>query len=301
MRLARWGQQRIEDHRLAVELQVTALGFQLREREPPVHAAARRAVPRHARAVDEFTEEAGRLDRSQHLDGRVLGHERAARLDHRAEPSGRRLDFGREVGRRALPPALAQPGEPEKRSPRTLGDRTKTGPMRPDDVGVEPFDPSLQERTALPARKGCDVRAVRPGFVLDWSRAAEQVEVEPGARRQPRQQPLPEAQHAVHLAGRPAVHGGGPEPARTGQLARTGQAGMAVVQPAPVGQLLGQRARRLMGAEFLGHPHGPRPRIFRCHGSAAHLPGSNRAGWRDAARSTASIAGSLRPASQPAP
>ena len=59
VRLAGGRQERVEDHRLAVEPQVRPLRFQLRQREPPVHAAPRRAVPRHARAVDEFGEKPG--------------------------------------------------------------------------------------------------------------------------------------------------------------------------------------------------------------------------------------------------
>ena len=279
VRLAGRRQQRIEDYRLAVQPQVRPLRFQLRQREPPVHAAARRAVPRHAGAVDEFGEKPGRFHGSKHLDGRVLGDERAARLDHRPEPPGGRLDLRGEVGRRALPPALPQPGEPRERSrPRAPGDRTEAGPKRPDDVGVEALHASLQESAALSPRNGRDVRGVLLRFARDTRRAAEQIEIEPRAWGQPRQQPLPEAQHAVDLLRRAGVHRGGPQPARHDQLARARQAGAAVVEPAPVGQLLGQRARRLMRPEFLGDPHSPLPRTFRCHGSAAHLPGSNRAG-----------------------
>ena len=240
--------------------------------------------------------------RAQHLDGRVLGDERAARLDHRPEATRRCLDLRGEVGRRALPPALPQPGEQRERSrPRALGDRTEAGPERPDDVGLEPLHARGEKRAALPLRDGRDVGAVLLRYVSHGLRAAEQVEVEARARRQPRQQPLPEAQHAVDLTGRAPVHGGGPQPARRDQFARTGKARVAVVQPPPVGQLLGQRARRLVGAKLLGDSHSPLPRIFTCQGSCAHLPGSNRAGWRAAARSTASMAGSFRPASQPAP
>ena len=124
-----------------------------------------------------------------------------------------------------------------------------------------------------------------------------------GARvgAEPRQEPLPEAKHPVDLCRRATVRHGWGNPARRDQFARTRQAGAAVVQPAPVRQLLGQRTGRLVGPEFVGDPHLPSTRTFRCHGSSAHLPGSNRAGYRAAARSTASIAGSLRPAIQPAP
>ena len=302
VRLARRRQERVEDHRLAVQPQVTALRFQFRQREPPVHAAPRRAVPHRARAVDQLGEKAGRFHGSKHLDGRVLGDERAARLDHRPEPPRGRLDLGGEVGRRALPAAPAQPREPGERSgSRAPGDRTEAGPKRPDDVGVEPLHPPAEERGALPLGDGRDVRSVLFRCTCHRIRAPEQMEIEARAWGQPRQQPLPQAQHAVDLLRGAAVHGGGPQPARRDQFARTGQAGVAVVQPPPVRQLLGQRARRLVRPKLLGDPHSPLPRTRKCQGSAAHLPGSNRAGWRDAARSTASIAGSFRPASQPAP
>ena len=106
---------------------------------------------------------------------------------------------------------------------------------------------------------------------------AEQIEVEARVGVQPREQTLPAAQHPVDLFGRtPVDHGRRKTPGRD-QLARAGQAGTAVLEPAPVGQLLGQRAGRLVVPELRGDPHRPL-RITRCHGSSAHLPGSKRAG-----------------------
>ena len=302
VRLAGRRQQRIHDHRLAVERQVRALGLELREREPPVHAAARRAVPRHSRAVDQLRQEPGAFGGPQHLDGRVLTDERAARLDGRAEPAHRRLDLRCEVGRRSLPPALPQSGQPGHRSPpRALGSRTQARVVRPDRVGFEPLDAPGQERTALAGRDSRD--AGRGLFLRTGHRSGppKQVELEARTGTEPRQQPLPEPQHAVYLLRSAPVRRGGPHPARRDQLARTGQAGPAVAEPAPVGQLLGQRARCLMSPEFFRDPHRESVRMRRCQGSGAHLPGSNRAGYRAAVRSTANMAGSLRPASHPAP
>ena len=59
--LAGRGQERVQDHGLAVEAQVRTLRLELRKCEPPVHAAPRRAVPDHARTVDELGEKPGRL------------------------------------------------------------------------------------------------------------------------------------------------------------------------------------------------------------------------------------------------
>ena len=56
VRLSGWGEERVEDHRLAVEREVAPLGLELREREPPVHPAPRRAVPHRARPVDQLRE-----------------------------------------------------------------------------------------------------------------------------------------------------------------------------------------------------------------------------------------------------
>ena len=258
---------------------MTALGFEFREREPPVHAASRRAIPQRARPVGQFGEETGRLMCPEHFNGRVLGDERAPRVDHCPETAGRRLDLRGEIGGRALLPAsppMNQPGDRSRAG--TRGNRAEAGPKRPDHVGVERLHPPGQKSTAVPPGDGRDVRTVLPRFALDGPRPAEQVEVESGIGGEPRQQPLPEAQHAVDPLRRATVRRGGPDPARRDQLARTRQAGVAVVQPAPVGQLLGQRTGRLVGPQLLGDPHLPSARIRRCQGSSAHLPGSKRAG-----------------------
>ena len=113
-------------------------------------------------------------------------------------------------------------------------------------------------------------------------------------------QPLPALQHPVDLPRRPAVDHRRREPRGSHELARPGQAGTAVLEPAPVGQLLGQRAG-VVKLAALRDDVQRLLRMIRCQGSSAHLPGSNRAGYRAAARSTASMSGSLRPATQPAP
>ena len=107
--------------------------------------------------------------------------------------------------------------------------------------------------------------------------ATEHIEVEARVSVQTREQPLPAAQHAVDLFGRTPIDYRRRKTPGCDQLARAGQAGAAVLEPAPVGQLLGQRAGRLVVPELRGDPHRPL-RITRCHGSSAHLPGSKRDG-----------------------
>ena len=256
---------------------MTALRLELRKREPPVHAAPRRAVPDHARTVDQLGEEPRGFGGLEHLDRRVLLHERTARVHRRAKAGGGRLDLGTEVGGRApsaaLPP-LHEPGGASRRGP--VGDRAETGIVRPDQVGLEPLHAAREKRAALTLGHRYDAGALVVRG-LGHTRPTEQIEVEACVGVQPREQPLPAAQHAVDLFGRTPIDHRGRQPAGRDQLARAGQAGAAVLEPAPVGQLLGQRAGRLVVPELRGDPHRPL-RITRCHGSSAHLPGSKRAG-----------------------
>ena len=148
--------------------------------------------------------------------------------------------------------------------------------MRPDQVGLEPLHAAREERAALTLRDRYDAGTVLVrGLGHTWP--AEHIEVEARVSIQPREQPLPAAEHAVDLFGRTPIDYRGLQPAGRDQLAGPGQAGAAVLEPAPVGQLLGQRASRLVVPELRGDPHRPL-RITRCHGSSAHLPGSKRDG-----------------------
>ncbi len=109
-------------------------------------------------------------------------------------------------------------------------------------------------------------------------RTPEHVEVQARIGTEPGQQSLPQAQRAVDLPGvRPSVTVGVIRPAAINSPEHARQVRPSSSQP-QVGQPLGQGARRLVGQQLLGDPHAPRPRIFRCHGSSAHLPGSYRAG-----------------------
>ena len=171
--------------------------------------------------------------------------------------------------------------------------------MRPDRVGLELLDAPGEERPALPLRDRRDAR-VAAGLALERARPAEHIEVEARVRIASREKPLPAPQHQVELTGRPAVDRRRRQPRGRHELSRPGQAGAAVPEPAPVGQLVGQRAGGLELAELRGGVQRPL-RMTRYQGSSAHLPGSNRAGYRAAARSTASMSGSFLPANHPAP
>ena len=157
-----------------------------------------------------------------------------------------------------------------------VGDRPETGIVRPDQVGLELLHAAREKRAALTLGDRYDAGALVVRG-LGRGRPAEHIEVEARVGVQPREQTLPAAQHAVDLFGRTPIDHRGRQPAGRDQLARAGQAGTAVLEPAPVGQLLGQRAGRLVVPELRGDPHRPL-RITRCHGSSAHLPGSKRAG-----------------------
>ena len=254
-----------------------SLRLELREGEPPVHTAPRRAVPHRARTVDQLGEEPRGFGGLEHLDRRVLLHERPARVHRRAKAGGGRLDLGPQVGGRApsaaLPP-LHEPGGSSRCWP--VGDRPEPGIVRPDQVGLEPLHAAREKRAALTLRDRYDAGTLVVRG-LGRGRAPEHIEVEACVGVQPREQPLPAAQHAVDLFGRTPIDYRGLQPAGRDQLARAGQAGTAVLEPAPVGQLLGQRAGRLVVPELRGDPHRPL-RITRCHGSSAHLPGSKRDG-----------------------
>ncbi len=201
----------------------------------------------------------------------------AARVHRRAKADGGRLNLGPQVGGRApsaaLPP-LHEPGGSSRCWP--VGDRPETGIVRPDQVGPEPLHSAREKRAALTLGHRYDAGALVVRG-LGRGRATEQIEVEACVGVQPREETLPAAQHAVDLLGRTPIHHRGLQPAGCDQLARAGQAGTAVLEPAPVGQLLRQRTGRLVVPELSGDPHRPL-RITRCHGSSAHLPGSKRDG-----------------------
>ena len=212
--LAGRGQERVEDHRLAVEPQVTALRLELREGEPPVHPAP--VAPSHT------------------VPGRLISSERsreasaAGRMsigvcsDTSARPASTRARkraaaasiSATEVGRRARAPALPplrKAGRSSRRGP--VGHRPQAGIERPDEVGLELLHAAREKRAALPPGDRYDAGAVGV-LALGRTRPAEHIEVEARVGVESREQPLPAAEHPVDLFGRTPVDHRGLKSAR---------------------------------------------------------------------------------------
>ena len=81
-RPGRRGQERVENHGLAVQSKMPAFGFQLGVGQSPVQAAAGRPVPRRtAGLVHQLGEEAGAFVCRQDVERRQIGDERTAGID----------------------------------------------------------------------------------------------------------------------------------------------------------------------------------------------------------------------------
>ena len=127
--------------------------------------------------------------------------------------------------------------------------------MRPCDIGAHTLHPFLEERLPLDAAKRGHVRYRAFGLVLEADRTAQQIKVKPGARIHTAQHPLPAVDHPVQLFGRLPVQDARRHPPDRQKLPGPGQAGPAIFEPAPPGQFLGQRSRRLKVREFVVHVH----------------------------------------------
>ena len=111
--------------------------------------------------VDQLGEKPGSLAGLEHLDRRVLLHERTARVHRRAKAGGGRLDLGREVGGRARPaalPPLRETGRSSRRGP--VRHRPETEIVRPDQIGLELLHTAGQKRTPLPLGHRYDAGAL---------------------------------------------------------------------------------------------------------------------------------------------
>lgn len=102
VRLAGRREERVEDRRLSVQPEIAAPHLDLGEREPPVHPAPHRSVPRRVLLGDQLGEEPRRIGGPEDVDRRVLGDERPARVYQRLEAAGGSLDLRTKVCRRAL-------------------------------------------------------------------------------------------------------------------------------------------------------------------------------------------------------
>ena len=265
--------ERVEDHGLAVEPEVLALGFEFGEREPPVEAAGGAvAVPGESGAVHQLGEEGRCLGRGEDGErGHVVG-ERGARVHELPEADGRLPEFGGEVGALVGVAARAEPVAGVVQGPRAAaravgGYLLEAGVGAPDDVRPEVLDARQEEGAAVLLGE------LRDAFEAlgreQRGRPAEQVEVEPGAGVEPGEDALPAAEDPVELVRGAAVDDGGRHPGDGEEFAGAGEAEGLRLQPAPVRQLVGERAGRLEVLPFRLEVHS---RMSTCQ--ALGLPGS---------------------------
>ena len=182
-RAAGRGQERVQNHGLAVQAQIAPLGFQLALREPPVQAAAGRPVPgRPARLVNQFGQDARALVRREDVQRREVRDERPAGIDHL--PKARRfgLDLLAEVDRLVRVLLPREPRLDVALPPRLMVAATRrrreAGVEAPRQVRVHLLDARFKERAPLPLPEVGDGRqpAVRLG---EGGGPAEQIEIDP--------------------------------------------------------------------------------------------------------------------------
>ena len=265
--------ERVEDDGLAVEAEVAAFGFELRQREPPVEAAGGAvAVPGESGPVHQLGEEGGGLGSGEDGQRRHVVGERGARVHELPEADGRLPEFGGEVGALVGVAAGAEPvagvvHEPGAAGRAVGGGLFEAGVRAPDDVGLEVLDARQQEGAALLLGELRD--AVETLGREQRGGAAEQVEVEPGAGVEPGEDALPAAEDLVELVGGAAVDDGRGHAGDAEEFAGAGEAEGLRPEPAPVGQLVGERPGGLVVPPLGLEVHS---RMSTCQ--ALGLPGS---------------------------
>ena len=133
--------------------------------------------------------------------------------------------------------------------------------MRPCDIGADALYSFLKERLALTTAKRGNARCFVIALVLEVDGTPEQIEVKPGPRIDAAQHPLPAVHHPVQLFGCLTVQDAGRQPCDRHKLPGPRQAGPAIFEPAPPGQFLGQRSRRVKVREFVVYVHPLSPAI----------------------------------------
>ena len=265
--------ERVEDHGFAVEPEVLAFGFEFGEGEPPVEAAGGAvAVPGEARAVHQLGEERRGLGGGEDGERRHVVGERGARVHELPEADGGLPEFGGEVGALVRVAARPQPVAGVVEGPGAAAGTVRcrlleAGVGAPDDVGPEVLDAGQEEGAAVLLGEPRD--AFEALGREQRGRAAEQVEVEPGAGVEPGEDALPASEDLVELVGGAAVDDGGGHPGDGEEFAGAGEAERVRLEPAPVRQLVGERPRRLEVLPFGPEVHS---RMSTCQ--ALGLPGS---------------------------
>ena len=184
-RPGRRGQERVENHGLAVQSKMPAFGFQLGVGQSPVQAAAGRPVPRRtAGLVHQLGEEAGAFVCRQDVERRQIGDQRTAGIDLLPKAPGRVLDLLAEVDRFVGSPPPRHPRLHVVLPPRLMvaavRRRREARVVAPRDKGVDLLDARSEERAPLPLPEVGDRRQAGIGVGED-RRPAEQVEIEPRA------------------------------------------------------------------------------------------------------------------------
>ena len=277
------GHQRIQNHGLAVQSKMPAFGFEFAVRQPPVHPTAGRPLPRRAAGlVNQLREHAGAGVCREDFKRGEVGDQRTTRIDLLPKARRRVVDLLSEVDRLvgipppfhprpyvALPPRLIVAARRRRRQARVV---------TPREIGVDLLDARGKERAPLPLPQVGDRRQAGIGLGED-GRPAQEVEIDPGPGVDAGEHPLPAVQHGVKLLGGVTVNDGRRQPGECHQLAAPGETRPVVGEPAPIGQLVGERAGRVMvGDVAIGRRHdrvSRRAGVMRMyHGCAAHFAGS---------------------------
>ena len=184
-RTARRGHERVENHGLAVEPQVSPFGFQLAIRQPPVQAAAGRPVPRRtAGLVHQLREEAGAVLCREDVERGEVRDERTAGIDLLPKARRRVLDLLADVDRFVRSPLPLRPRRKVVLPPRRVVlagcGRRQFRVVAPREERLKLLDAGREERAPLPLPEVGDRRQAGIG-VGEGRRPAEQVEIEPRA------------------------------------------------------------------------------------------------------------------------
>ena len=183
---APWGrQERVEDHGLAVEPQVSAFGFKLGVGQLPIQAAAGRPVPRRtAGLVHQLREEPGAVVCRQDVKRGEVRDERTAGIDLLPKARRRVLDLLSDVDRFVRIPPPVHPCADVVFPPRLIvlacRRRRQFRVVAPREERLKLLNAGREERPPLPLPEVRDSGQAAIG-VGEGRRPAEQVEIEPRA------------------------------------------------------------------------------------------------------------------------
>ena len=237
-----------------------------------------RTIPGQPRPVDQLREETGPVGSVQQLDPGQVGDELRTGIHNLAEPRGRGLDLVVKVDGFMGGAVSGEPGatvvEPPGPPAIGCGGLLQSRIVAPDQIRLDVLQSFGKECFAAPAGDCRDAIAAVGCVGPKFNRPPEQIEIETAAGLDIGQQPGPAFQHRIECLGGSAIERAGGDAADAQQLTIPGQAGPAVSEITPPGQLFGQRAGRIVFGAFTGKIHPFRPLKITRHGSAIHLAGS---------------------------